>query len=75
MNNFSYKWNDCVSEYMNDYTPNEDDKCILIDRIESRILSSPKTHFRYYKKNISKEEAIKILKYGSKRRDIGESRD
>lgn len=46
---------------MNDYTPTQMDKDILIERIELRIKESPKKYWHYNSKRITKEEAIELL--------------
>jgi len=48
-------------EYMNDYEPTTQEYALLIDRISTRIKESKKSKFHYYKKAISKDEAISFL--------------
>lgn len=56
----NWNTNDC-SQYMGDYTPTQEDKDILIERIELRIKESPKKYWHYNSKRITKEEAIELL--------------
>ena len=56
----NWNTNEC-SQYMGDYTPTQEDKDILIERIELRIKESPKKYWHYKRNRISKEEAIKLL--------------
>lgn len=53
-----------MSGYDNDYTPTEEEKRLLVNRITERILQSPKQVWHYYGKPISKQEAIEILVKG-----------
>jgi deoxyribonuclease (pyrimidine dimer) len=48
-------------EYMNDYEPTTQEYVLLIGRISTRIKESKKSKFHYYKKAISKDEAIAFL--------------
>lgn len=48
-------------EYLNDYVPTSQEHALLIDRISTRIKESKKSKFHYYKKAISKDEAIAFL--------------
>lgn len=56
----NWNTNECI-QYMGDYTPNQEDKDILIERIELRIKESPKKYWHYNSKRITKEEAIELL--------------
>ena len=46
---------------MHDYTPTEDDTRLLTDRITSSIMESPKPYFHFYRKRITKQDAVKLL--------------
>ena len=56
----NWNTNECI-QYMGDYTPTQEDKDILIERIELRIKESPKKYWHYNSKRITKEEAIELL--------------
>lgn len=63
---YSNSWDVCDDIYMNDYKPTKKEYNILLDRIEERIINSPKKYFHYNHERISKELAIKIIKNGNK---------
>ena len=50
---FDYNWRS--------YTVTTEEKKLLIDRISERIQDSKKEYFHYYGKQITKQEAIKLL--------------
>ena len=56
-----YRW-DVYGDYKDDYKETGNEKYILIERIEERIINSTKQYFHYNHKRISKEEAIKLVK-------------
>jgi len=56
-----YRW-DVYGDYKDDYKETGNEKYILIERIEERIINSTKQYFHYNHKRISKEEAIKLIK-------------
>lgn len=56
----NWNTNECI-QYMGDYTPIQEDKDILIERIELRIKESPKKYWHYNSKRITKKEAIELL--------------
>ena len=58
---FSSSFKHIAPEYMNDYEPTSQEHALLIDRISTRIKESKKSKFHYYKKAISKDEAIAFL--------------
>lgn len=45
----------------NNYTPTDNEKTLLIERISDRTLVSKKKHFHYYGRPIAKEKAIDLL--------------
>ena len=47
--------------YWHGYMPAYEEKKLLIERITERINSSKKEYFHYYGKQITKQEAIKLL--------------
>ena len=55
------RW-DVYGDYKDDYKETGNEKYILIERIEERIINSTKQYFHYNHKRISKEEAIKLIK-------------
>lgn len=63
--NYSSNWNVYKSEYnnpiSNNYTPSNQEYNLLIERITERLLGSKKPYWHYYGRQISKEEAIKLL--------------
>lgn len=59
---YSKNWLDVPSVYMQDYSPRDDDKRLLQERIIQRITDSPKPYWHYNGKVISKNEAIELLK-------------
>ena len=58
---YSDSWQQVPQEYMNEYSPGELDRKLLLERISSKINLSKKPYFRYRHKNITKERAIQIL--------------
>lgn len=48
-------------EAWHDYTPTVEEKKLLVERISSRILASPKSYFHYNKHIITKQYAIELL--------------
>lgn len=46
----------------NNYTPTDDEKTLLTERISSRILNSSKPCFHYYGEAISKQKAMCLLR-------------
>ena len=64
--NYSKNWFDVKNRfyfdfYWRDYTPTEQEKTLLVERITERINSSNKEYFHYYGKQITKQEAINLL--------------
>jgi len=63
---YSDNWNIFDNELFNNiYIPSDYDKDILIERISTRLLNSKKKYWHYYNKQISKLEAINLLKNNS----------
>ena len=61
VNDMSYKF--IISkEYNKFHTPTKEEYDILIDRISSRIMTSSKKYWHYRGKQLTKKEAINILK-------------
>lgn len=60
--NYSENWNYVKSEYMNDYEPTEEERKLLAERITDRIVNGKKQYYHYYGRQVSKEEAVGILK-------------
>lgn len=58
---YSSSFDHTPPEYMNDYEPTSQEYALLIGRISTRIKESKKSKFHYYKKAISKDEAIVFL--------------
>lgn len=58
---YSSSFDHIPPEYMNAYEPTSQEHDLLIDRISTRIKESKKSKFHYYKKAISKDEAIAFL--------------
>lgn len=56
--NFVY---DIPDEYQGDYTPTDEERQLLIDRITDRIMNSKKKIWHYYGQAISKETAVRLL--------------
>ena len=46
---------------MNDYTPTDEEKRMLVERITQRILDSRKKAWHYYGVEITKERAINMI--------------
>lgn len=59
---YDANWGEVPREYFCAYNPTEEEKKLLIERINQRIMESPKNKWHYYGKEISKQEAIEILK-------------
>lgn len=60
--NYSSKWTDVVGhEYWKTYSPTVEENRLLILRISQRLLNSPKPYWHYYGKQITKQEAVKLL--------------
>ena len=60
---YSKNWDDLKeTELWNDYVPTIEERELLVDRITKRISESKKTCFHYIRREISKEEAIKLIK-------------
>lgn len=59
---YSGEWMYYIIDRMNNYTPVEEEKNMLIERISERIKQSSKTAWHYYRHKISKEQAILLLK-------------
>jgi len=49
------------SEYYNCYKPTTEEHNALVERITKRIVDSNKQYWHYYRKRISKDEAITLL--------------
>ena len=63
LNDESYRWDIYQNSAFNsDYQETGKEKQIIINRISEKIKNSPKEYFHYYHKQISKEEAIELLK-------------
>ncbi|NCC99801.1 MAG: hypothetical protein EOL95_08915 [Bacteroidia bacterium] len=63
--NESFRWTDAYGEAFlkhPDYVESGNEKQILIDRITTKILKSPKQFFHYNHKQISKSDLIEKLK-------------
>jgi hypothetical protein len=58
---FHENWNDIPINYYNDYATTDEEHCMLTERIKERINSSKKKTWHYYKKSITKDEAVEIL--------------
>lgn len=59
---YSDNWNtDNCNKYMGDYSPTQQDKEILFERIVLRIMNSPKKYWHYKSQRITKEQAVEIL--------------
>lgn len=59
---YSDNWNtDNCNKYMGDYSPTQQDKEILFERIAIRIMNSPKKYWHYKSQKITKEQAVEIL--------------
>lgn len=52
---------DVLLKYWNTYNTSNEEKQLLITRIKQRIIDSKKKYWHYYRKPITKEEAIKLL--------------
>lgn len=63
---FSENWSVVPQRLMGDHIPTESEREILIERITERIKSGRLKTYHYYRRDISKEEAITILKNGDK---------
>lgn len=50
--------------YWHGYSPTREEKKLLIERITERINNSNKEYFHYYRKQITKQQAIHLLQYG-----------
>lgn len=48
-------------EYSNGYTPTNEERKLLIKRISERIIQSKKKAWHYFGKEITKEQAVKLL--------------
>jgi hypothetical protein len=48
-------------KYYGKYTPGEEDRKLVRERIKTRIMESKKRNWHYYGKRITKEEAVKLL--------------
>ena len=59
---YSENWCYVKPEYMNDYEPTEEERKMLVERIKDRIVNGKKAYYHYYGRQISKEEAVAILK-------------
>ena len=63
LNDESYRWDIYKnSSFNSDYQETRKKKQIIINRISKKIKNSPKDYFHYYHKQISKEEAIELLR-------------
>ena len=58
---YSENWKYVMSEYMKNYTPTEEERKLLVERITERIIECPKECFHYYGHEISKPFAIDML--------------
>ena len=56
-----YRDNWQIYNISEDYKPTENEHQLLVERISTRLLNSPKSNWRYYGKPISKEDAVKLL--------------
>ena len=60
---YSENWREFVdSEYWNDYTPTDEERQLLTERISKRINESTKEVWRLGRRSISKQDAIDLLK-------------
>lgn len=60
--NYSENWNNLKNTQLwNDYISTENERDMLIERITLRINESTKKSFHYYKRKITKEQAISFL--------------
>lgn len=59
---YSDNWKEIDSKYLNKHNCTLDEKKLLIDRINDRIIKSKKKCWHYYGKTISKEDAVGLLK-------------
>lgn len=64
--NYSSNWDVYKSEHNNliydNYIPSNQEYNLLVERITERLLGSKKPYWHYYGRQISKEEAVKLLK-------------
>ena len=60
--NYEGNWDTIPKEYMNDYTPTEEEERLLKERISERIEGSPKKTWHYYRKPITKQQAKELLR-------------
>lgn len=59
---YSNNWKEFIgTEYFNDYVPTIEEYNLLKQRISERIKSSSKKSWHYYKKQITVNDAIKLL--------------
>jgi deoxyribonuclease (pyrimidine dimer) len=58
---YSKNWRVYEHTTLKDYSPTEEEYQILFERIKERINTSKKKGWHYYKKIITKEEAINLL--------------
>ena len=50
-----------MSGYDNNYIPTKEEKRLLIERIKERIEASPKKVWHYYRRPITRQEAVMLL--------------
>lgn len=58
---YSGNWVCYTNSFMNDYTPTDEEKRMLVERITQRILDSRKKVWHYYGVEITKECAINMI--------------
>ena len=58
---YSRNWVCYANSFMNDYTPTDEEKRMLVERITQRILDSRKKAWHYYGVEITKERAINMI--------------
>ena len=63
--NLNYRpmdWIDFMNHrMMADYSPTDEDTRLLTERITTSIMESPKPYFHFYRKRITKQEAVRLL--------------
>ena len=60
---YSKNWDDLKdTELWNDYVPTTEERELLVERITMRIIESKKVCFYYFRREISKEYAIELIK-------------
>lgn len=64
VSDFSSGWTDVVGhDFWKNYTPTEIENKQLTIRIAQRLMNSPKPHWHYKGKQITKQQAVRLLLY------------